>query len=134
MSALHEHMLMGKNLRVIQHCRRAGAKRRIQAEQNHGLASLSVSSKNAAGFIEIQPAGARPDARLISITEIAEKIRFDLGAREEFAIHTFVVEPGHGATIQSHRASGNDEITALQTAVAKRSLVNLRFCFLAPGI
>src|SRR5260370_8770377 len=55
----------------------------------------------------------------IPVTNIADKIRFPGGALKKDLIHLGIVKSRHRTTIEPKGTSGNDEIRALQAAVAK---------------
>src|SRR5690242_17072560 len=57
------------------------------------------------------------------MTDTADEVRFDPCAGEEFLVDGVVVEARHRAAIQTERARCENEITALQRAVAKRRRV-----------
>src|SRR5580700_10554721 len=87
-----------------------------------------------AGLIKFQTWAAREEFGRIAVAEIAQEIGFDtarrkfvfnpgdFGAsrRKKLLIHFGIIEPRHGAAIQADGAGGKNEITALQSAVAKR--------------
>jgi len=53
------------------------------------------------------------------MADVAEKIRFDAAIRKEFAIHAVIVETGHWSAVETERACSDNEITALQRAIAE---------------
>src|SRR5262249_38403093 len=80
---------------------------------------MRVSSENLARLVECETRRTREDARRIAIAEAADEIGFDVGACEEFLVHAGIVEAGHWTAIEPHCARGDDEVTALQGAVAE---------------
>src|SRR3546814_14446175 len=82
------------------------------------------SSDLAAGFVEIEPRRARPQRRRVAVTEVAEEVGAPGGAGEESGIDLVAVEAGHRPAGEPERACGNDEVGALQAAVAHRGLVD----------
>src|SRR5258707_11814796 len=74
--------------------------------------------KNLAGFVEAKTGGARTHAADLAIAQIAQEIGLYLGVGEEFLVHAFIAETGHGAAIQTQGAGGDDEITALKACAA----------------
>ena len=66
------------------------------------------------------------------MAEIAQEIRFDVGAGEEFAIDA-IVEAGHRSGVEAERPRRHDQIGALQRAVAKGSVEDLRLVAFKPA-
>src|SRR5258706_13578849 len=93
-----------------------------------------TSLQNLAGFVEIETPGARPQPRLVAEAEIAEEIRLDGRAGEEFLIHAVIAEARHRAAIEPQRARRDNEITALQARVTEGGNFELVGAFLRPGV
>src|SRR5262249_41183576 len=76
-------------------------------------------SEDLAGFIEFKAWCSGAKFARISVTEIAEKIRSPGAALKEGLIHFSIVKALHGPAIQPKDTRSNDEISALQAAIAK---------------
>src|SRR3546814_8939745 len=61
-----------------------------------------------------------------AVAEVAEEIGAPGGAGEEGGIDLAAVEAGHRPAVEPERACGNDEVGALQAAVAHRGLLDQR--------
>src|SRR6266446_1397164 len=82
---------------------------------------------------KLQARVARIEAGGIAVAEVAEEVRFDAALRldlrrrfvlphrdrKELLVHLRIVEAGHGSAVQAKRARGENEIRALQAAVAE---------------
>src|SRR5258707_8824500 len=78
-----------------------------------------VALQDLADLLEAQPRVAREKLLAAAIAEIAEKIRFQLAVGEERGIDLGIVETRHRSGIESDGAGGEEEIRALERAVAK---------------
>src|SRR3954451_11483257 len=78
---------------------------------------------NDAGFIKAKPGAARVKLCGIAVADVAKKVRLPGRLFEKRLIHLGVIESRHRPSIQSKRAGGEDEIGALQSAVAEGSLL-----------
>ena len=83
-------------------------------------------SDDARHLVETKTRRARTENARVAIAEIAEEVRFDFGAGEELAIDRLVVEAGHRTAIEAERTRDDDQIGALERAVAERGLEDLR--------
>src|SRR5262249_13073898 len=75
---------------------------------------------------EAEPRQPRPQPAALAVADVQEEIRKPAPVREERGIHLGPVEPRHRAAIEPVSAQGQDEIGALQRAVAKGGLVRQR--------
>src|SRR6185437_11031176 len=102
-------------------CASTSSPSRMATEQAPSAVSTasSLMSENLARFVESEPGMAGEDARRIAMADAAEEVRFHPRAREEFRIHLGIVEARHRAAIEPERACGDNEIGALQRAVAE---------------
>src|SRR6185369_15965447 len=87
-----------------------------------------TSSKDRAGFVELEPWQARGIARRIPVPDIAKKIRLHmprgkklllttltLPARaKELLIQLRIIKPGHRSTIQAESTRRDDQVRALE--------------------
>src|SRR5262245_62132188 len=67
------------------------------------------------------------------MAEIAQEIRFDVGAGEELAIDAGIVEAGHRSGVEAERPRSHDQIGALQRAVAESGVEDLRLVAFEPA-
>src|SRR5260370_36372858 len=72
-----------------------------------------------AGFLEAEPWAAVEQLAGLAIADIAQEVRLEAAVGEEGLVDDGVVEAAHGADIEPHRAGGDDQIGALQRAVAE---------------
>src|SRR5687768_15586063 len=76
-------------------------------------------SFDPAGLVETQPRRAREDAGRIAAAEVDQEVGTPVRAGEERRIDHGVVEARHRPAIQPQRARREQEISALQAAVAQ---------------
>lgn len=69
-----------------------------------------------------------------AVPEVAQEIRGPARAREERLAHSRGVETRHRPAVEAERARGEDEITALQRAVAHRRLGDQRLLAFVPAL
>src|SRR5512133_648341 len=88
--------------------------------------------KKPARFLKGKPGIARVEFLRVAITEVAEKIGFELALAEEFLVASLalfaggkkifvqlcVIKAGHGAAIQAQRPGGEHQIPALQRRIS----------------
>ena len=60
------------------------------------------------------------------MAQIAEEVRLPAHIRKELGVHLGVVEARHGSAIEAEGAGRDDEIAALEAAVAESSLLGER--------
>src|SRR5215813_6542599 len=75
-------------------------------------------SHDPAHLVELEAWQALEDLRGVAAAEIAQEVRFRAAVAEEGGVHLGVVEARHGAAVETDRARREDEIGALQRAVA----------------
>src|SRR6266852_7119412 len=76
--------------------------------------------RQRARFLEGETRAAAEQLRAVAIADIAEEVGLEPAIREEGRIDLGIVEAAHGTDIEPERARRNDEIGALQGAVAHR--------------
>jgi hypothetical protein len=76
-------------------------------------------SFDPAGLGERQPRRAREDAGRVALAQVDQEVGAPAGAGEERRVHLGVVEAGHRPAVQAQRARGQDQVGALQAAVAQ---------------
>src|SRR3546814_12446895 len=74
------------------------------------------------GFVEAQPRRTREDAGRVALAEVDEEVGLDGRALEEGLVDLRVVEARHRSGVEAERARGQDQVGALQAAVAERRL------------
>src|SRR3546814_1771117 len=74
------------------------------------------------GFVEAQPRRTREDAGRVALAEVDEEVGLDGRALEEGLVDLRVVEARHRPGVEAERARGQDQVGALQAAVAERRL------------
>src|SRR6185437_7152680 len=79
--------------------------------------------RDARRFVEGQTRQTGEQARIVTVPQVDQEIRLDAGAGEEGFVDLGVVEAGHRAGIQAQRACGQDQVGALQAAVAERAFM-----------
>ena len=57
---------------------------------------------------------------MIAVADVAQEVRLEASVGEERRVDLGIVEPAHGAAIQPQGARSDDQVGALQRAVAKR--------------
>src|SRR5262249_36876678 len=80
---------------------------------------ISAASEQHACFVEIEPRRAWEQGGRIAVAEIAQEIRPPATIGKEQLVYPGVVEAGHRPSVQPHRTSSQDQIGALQRAVAE---------------
>ena len=76
-------------------------------------------------FVEREPRRARQHPGRVAVADVAQKIRSYAGAGKERLVDAVVVEARHRPAVEPVQARGEDEIGALQRAVAKGGLLDL---------
>src|SRR3546814_3462639 len=71
------------------------------------------------GFVEAQPRRTREDAGRVALAEVDEEVGLDGRALEEGLVDLRVVEARHRPGVEAERARGQDQVGALQAAVAR---------------
>src|ERR1700744_254528 len=84
------------------------------------LSERAPPSSDLAGLVEGEPRAAGIQAGRIAIAEIADEIRFPGRAGEKGPCNLGVYKAGQRAGVQPEGSSGQDEIGALERAVAHR--------------
>src|SRR3546814_17805327 len=74
------------------------------------------------GFVEAQPRRTREDAGRVALAEVDEEVGLDGRALEEGLVDLRVLEARHRPGVEAERARGQDQVGALQAAVAERRL------------
>jgi hypothetical protein len=82
-------------------------------------------------LVELEARVALEDLRRVALAEVAQEIRLPGRAREELLVDGGVVEPGHRARVDVEGARHENEVGALQRAVAQRRGLGVRFLLLA---
>ena len=78
--------------------------------------------------------GEREQRARIAIAEIAQEVRLDVGAGEEIAVDSLVVEARHRPAIEPQRPRRHDQIGAFQRAVAEGGVENFLVVALEPAL
>src|SRR3546814_12792366 len=76
------------------------------------------------GFVEAPPRRTREDAGRVALAEVDEEVGLDGRALEEGLVALRVVEARHRPGVEAERPRGQDQVGALQAAVAGRRLVS----------
>src|SRR2546422_3745698 len=83
-------------------------------------------------LLESEARIAREELRRIAVAEVHQEVRLAAPVGEEFAVDDRVVETGHRPAVQSQGAGSEDQIAALQRAVAERGDLGERRVVLEP--
>src|SRR3546814_10766837 len=73
-------------------------------------------------FVEALPRRTREDAGRVALADVDEEFGLDGRALEEGLVDLRVVEARHRPGVEAERARGQDQVGALQAAVAERRL------------
>src|SRR5690554_7887026 len=78
-----------------------------------------MRSLDAAGFVERKPGRTPEDAVRVALAQVDKEVGADGRALEEGLVHLGRIETGHRAGVQAQPARGDDQVGALQGAVAE---------------
>src|SRR5262245_22271100 len=87
-----------------------------------------------ARFVEFEPRAAVKYLRPIALSQVAQEVRFDGRAREELCVDARIPEAGHRSGVDTERPRGDDEVGALERAIAQRSNLHVLLLFLTDKI
>ena len=81
------------------------------------------ASDDLAGFLEREAVGARAEIRGLAVAQVEEKVGAQRRAGEKGLVDSGVVEARHRAAVEAQGAGGDDQVGALERAVAERGNV-----------
>src|SRR5687767_136501 len=83
------------------------------------VAHQAASSDNPARLLEGETRAAREQLAWVAATQVADEVGAYRGAGPERGIDLGRIEAAHRPAIEAQRTRGNEEVAALQAAVAK---------------
>src|SRR5207302_1192382 len=80
---------------------------------------VSFRLDDPALLLEAEPGVARKELRRVAVAQVDEEVRLPSAVGEKRRVHHRVVEARHRAAVEADRACRDDEVGALQRAVAE---------------
>src|SRR5437867_7934469 len=91
----------------------------LRAGARSGRQEGSFRLDDPALLLEAQPGIARKELRRLAVAQVDEEVRLPPAVGKKCRVHHRIVEAGHRAAVEADRARRDDEIGALQRAVAE---------------